>query len=253
MANNKVYNFNEMRKVIVLAHNMNNTKAITKDMVAGAGVHNDYFDWWKNDVKKLQNAVWDYVRAKKNQRYGDSDITDEAIKANYEKIFPLWKEILATGEKTKTAKELHVQLSDVEDLIGYVTEFMATSRGTIEHQVTDQIFRKKVESLLGCIIAKNAVLNDADRDILKEYQKQTRTIDQCKTRIEELEAGWKNLEELKRKNASEKAFAEYLGKAINETKEELKAQKEKLATAEVELAKVSTDAKNIEARMKLAK
>lgn len=249
----KVYNFNEMRKVIVLAHNSSNNKAISKDMCAGASVDIQYFNWWKNDVKKLQNAVWDYVRAKKNQRYGDTDITDEAIQSSYNAIFPLWKEILATGEKDKTAKELRVNPSDVEDLIGFVWEFTPTSRGTAENQVTDNQFRKKVEALLGCIIAKNAVLNDTDRDILKEYQKQTRVIDQCNDKIEELKVSQKNFEDMKRKNAKEAAFVEYLDKAINEVKESIKANEEKKSKAEVELAKVSTDAKNIEARMKLAK
>jgi hypothetical protein len=249
----KVYNFNEMRKVIVLAHNSSNNKAISKDMVAGAGVGAEFFEWWKNDTKKLQNAVWTYVKLKKNQRNGDNDITDEAIKNAYEMIFPLWKEILATGERSKVAKELHVQLSDVEDLIGFVWDFMPTTRGTVEHQVTDNQFRKKVESLLGCIIAKNAVLNDNDRDILKDYQKYIRVIDQTKERIAELETSKKNLEDMKRKNTAEKNFVEYLDKAINETKEEIKAQNDKLSKAEVELAKVSTDAKNIKNRMKLAK
>ena len=249
----KVYNFNAMRPAIVIAHNTGNRKAINKDLIDGAGIDNNYFIQWQTDEKKLQETVWNYVRLKKNSRF-DKTITEDALYAARNLIYPKWKEILSCGETNKTTRELHVAESDVEDLIGFVWDFMATTNGTAEVQVSDPAFRKKVESLLGCAIAKNAVLEDGERDILSAYYKAQRSIQNAIDRLAEIKAerqAWnKRKEEL---DETEKAFAVYIDAQIKALDEEETAVKESKAKAEADQKKVSADAKAIELKIKLAK
>ena len=249
----KIYNFNAMRPAIVIAHNTGNRKAINKDLIDGAGIDNGFFIQWQTDVKKLQETVWNYVVLKKNSRF-NKETTDDTLYAARNLIFPKWKEILSCGEANKTSRELHVEESDVEDLIGFVWDFMATKNGTAECQVTDQVFRRKVESLLGCAIAKNAVLEDGERDKLSAYYKAQRTIQSCIDRLAEIkkerEAWNKKKDELAE---TEKAFAVYIDAQIKALDDEESAVKESKAKAESDQKKVSADAKAIELKIKLAK
>lgn len=251
---NKVYNFNTMRPVIIIAHNNGNTKAINKDMVDGAEIDNRYFIQWQSDVNKLRETVLDYVTKKKNARF-DSSITEGDVYAARERIFPKWKEVLRVGEADKTSKELHVQESDIEDLIGFAWDFMKTTRGTVETGVSQQIFRKKVEALLGCAIAKNMMLNDHDRDVLDAYYKASKRVQQCIDQIAELEASKKNWEDMSKdeKNAKETQFLEFIGRKIKEIDEQIKALNESKTKAEASEKEYSTEAKAIESRIKTIK
>lgn len=249
----KVYNFNSMRPAIVAAHNQGNRKAINKDIVDGAGIDNAHFIQWQADVKALQDTVWDYVQKKKNARF-DSSIDEGVLYAARNRIFPKWKEILAVGEKDSKAKELHVDEADVEDLIGFAWDFMATTKGTAEVKTTDQIFRKKVESLLGCAIAKNAVLDDNDRDTLSQFYAAQRSIQKAIDTKAELELSMKNFTNMKADvPETEKQFLTYIDKQIKALKEQIAAVDEQKATAEANEKKYAKDAKAIELKIKAAK
>jgi arylsulfatase A-like enzyme len=248
----KITNFNAMRPAIVAAHNGGNRKAINKDMIDGAGIDNAYFIMWQADVRKLQETVWDYVQKKKNSRF-DATITDDDIFASRERIYPKWKEILQVGEENKDSKELHVSERDVEDLVGFCWDFMATTNGTVEHKTTEQIFRKKVESLLGCAIARNAILDDKDRDTLDTYYKAQNRIQRCLDAKAEMDAQIASFELLKTNAKGNDAFIKYLDEQIGKVNENLKANAESKATAEATLKEVSGDAKRIEMRIKAIK
>ena len=254
----KVYNINALRPAIIAAHKAGNNRAITKDMVTGADIDIQYFNAWVQDVNKLRTTVAEYVTLKRALKYGyqvaNKDVTEDDVFAARERIFPKWKDILKTGEKDQTSKELHVDEADVEDLTGFVWDFMDSGKGTVETIVTEQIFRKKVESLLGCAIAKNEVLQDGDRDTLKAYQSAQKRITNCNDAKTELEAQKKSykllLDGLK---DEEKAFKDYLQNKINAVDEELKSNTEKKADAESDLKKYSADAKAILQRIRNAK
>lgn len=254
MANKKkVTNFNAMRPAIVNAHNQGNTKAINRDMITGAGIDMGFFTMWQNDVKKLQETVWDYVQKKKNSRF-DASIDEGTIYAARERIYPKWKEILSVGEAGVDTTELHVSESDVEDLIGFAWDFMATSKGTAETKTTDQIFRKKVESLLGCAIAKNAVLEDRDRDILQKYYSAQKRIQKCIDEIAELQVSLKNYDMMLADiPETETNFRSFIDRKKNEVNDQIKALQESKANAEKDQADVATDAKDIEKKIKAAK
>lgn len=253
-----ISNFNALRPVIVTAHKGGNRKAISKDMVSAAGISSDYLLLWQSDCNKLRRTVADYVLKKRAVKYGYQiggvDITADDVAAAREAIFPKWKEILQVGEKSKEAKELRVDVDDVEDLIGFAWDFMDSGKGTVEHVVTEQIFRKKVESLLGCAIAKNEVLDDSDRDKLTSYRSAEKRIQNAIDTKAELDAQKKSLDELlKSIPDKEEKFQKYLKGKIAEIDEELKATAERKSEAEKDRRKLSADANAILQRIRFAK
>ena len=243
----KIYNINAMRPVIVVAHGADycNSKAITKEMVVGAGVDMQYFVKWQNDVNALRDTVCEYVKLKH-----DHSAKDEDVYAARERIFPKWKAILETGENSKESKELHVTPYDVDSLVGYAEQFMATSRGTTITYTTVQIFRKYVESLLGCRIAQNAVLSDGDRDTLQAYYSAQRRIQNCIDTASELKTQKESFELMKKEAENEPMFLKFIERKIKEVEEQMKANEESRTKADEALAKVSKDAKAIESKIK---
>ena len=137
----KIYNINAMRPVIVVAHGADycNSKAITKEMVVCAGVDLGYFTRWQSDVNVLRETVCEYVKLKH-----DTSAKDEDVYAAKERIFPKWKTILEAGENTKYAKELHVTPYDVDSLVGYAEQFMATSRGTMIRELNKRSCKNRL-------------------------------------------------------------------------------------------------------------
>ena len=246
----KIYNINAMRPVIVAAHSAEycNSKAITKEMVVGAGVDNEYFVRWQSDVNALRETVCEYVKLKH-----DTSAKDEDVYAARERIFPKWKTILEAGENTKETRELHVTPYDVDSLVGYAEQFMGTSRGTVISFTTTQIFRKYVEALLGCRIAQNAVMSDKDRDILQAYYSAQRRIQNCIDTASELKVQKQNYEAMKTNAQNEPEFMKFIERMIAQVEEQEKANGENRVKADEALAKVSKDAKAIETKIKLIK
>lgn len=242
----KIYNINAMRPAIIVAHGADycNSKAITKEMVLGASVDMSYFVKWQGDVNALRDTICEYVKLKH-----DHNAKDEDVYAARERIFPKWKTILEAGENTKESKELHVTPYDVDSLVGYAEQFMATSRGTAITYTTQQIFRKCVESLLGCRIAQNAVLSDKDRDTLQAYYSAQRRIQNCIDTASELKVQKTNYESMKADAKSEPMFLKFIDRKIKEIEEQEKANGENRTKADEALAKVSKDAKAIEAKI----
>ena len=243
----KIYNINAMRPVIIKAHGADycNSKAITKEMVVGAGVDMSYFVKWQADVDALRETVCEYVKLKH-----DTSAKDEDVYASRERIFPKWKTILEAGENTKDAKELHVTPYDVDSLVGYAEQFMATSRGTMITFTTKQIFRKYVEALLGCRIAQNAVMTDGDRDTLQSYYSAQRRIQNCIDTASDLKTQKESFELMKKDAENEPMFLAFIERKIKEVEEQEKANSESRTKADESLAKVSKDAKAIEQRIK---
>ena len=246
----KIYNINAMRPAIVKAHGADycNSKAITKDMVVGAGIGLEYFVKWQNDVNALRDTVCEYVKLKHNH-----NAKDEEVYAARERIFPKWKTILEAGEDSKETRELHVTPYDVDSLVGYAEQFMATSRGTVISNTTQMVFRKCVEALLGCRIAQNEVLSDEDRDILQEYYSVQKRIQTCIDKASELKTQKASFELLKSTAQNEQKFLEFLNKQIADIEEQEKANAETRSKADEALAKVSGKAKAIEDKIKSIK
>lgn len=258
MANKQVYNINALRPIIVAAHNGGNKRAITSDMVQGGGIDTSYFMAWKDDVNALRKTVADYIAKKRAVKYGytigGKDVTADDVAAAREEIFPKWKTILEVGEKSKFAKELHVNPDDVEDLIGFAWDFVDSGKGTIEAISTEQIFRKKVEALLGCAIARNAVLLDGDRETLEKYRSAQSRIQNAKDKADELAAEKKSYKLLLGDvPETETKFIEFLENHIKAVEDAETANETSKTKAEEDLAKVKAKATLVLNRIKLAK
>lgn len=253
MAQKKVINYNACRPLIVAAHNDGNKKAITREMFVGANIDTGYFEMWKSDVAKLQKAVWEYVALKFNAKCDDT-IKPEVVQAARNRIYPAWKEILSDGEENRNTRQLHVSESDVEDLVGFAWNFMDSGRGTVQCQVGANVFRKKVESLLGCAIAKNAVLTDADRDLIKTYNALQARIKSCGDKIVELDGAIKEWQKMAAKLKPEEAqFREFIDGKIAEIETEKAETTKAQGKAEIELKKCAKDAQAALKKIKLAK
>lgn len=251
---NEVKNlYADMRPALVAAHNDGNKKPIDKQRVADLNVNTSSYAAWTAKCKLLRNTTFDYVAKRKALRYG-KEVTPEAVKEAREKIYPMWKDLLGFGEKSKYAKELKVDETDVEDLVGFVWDFFDTGCGTAEACVKENVFRRKVEALLGCIIAKNDVLTDDERSIINKYQKAIHRQIQATETIADLQSKIDKLDEiLKGIPKSNEVFRAYVQKEINEINEDKSASEEKKLKAEADEKKYEKDAKAIQLKMKLAK
>ena len=244
-----------MRPALVAAHNDGNTKAINDQRISDLGIDTTAFNMWKSEVKLIHNECKAYVTLKKNGRF-DSTITAEQIAEARERIYPLWKKLLGFGEKSKYEKELKCQESDVEDLIGFAWEFFNTGKGTAEVCTKDSVFRKKVESLLGCVIARNEVLSADDREILNRYQRAIRKQAQAKDTIAELE---KKIETFNTtlagigESEAMEPFRAYVQKQIKSVQDDIDAAKAKQFDAEAEEKKTKEKAQELQNKMRAAK
>ena len=241
---------NAIREALVVAHNSGNKKAISDEVATMCGVGAADFKAWKDDVNALRAVVWDYV-VKKNDARCDSKITAAQLTAARELIFPKWKEVLGGGEKRCLEREMHVDPLDVEDLVGFCWDFMATAeQGTIQIKIGEGVFRRKVESLVGVIMARNEILNDDDRDTLTKYYGYQRAITKAISKIEEQTKLIKDFKLMKGQAKDEKEFVKYCNNKIKEY-ETKKAEAEAEKTeAESKRDEIASKAQAIEARIK---
>jgi len=119
MAKENVYNINVMRAALKTAWENGNRGLVTEKSCKELGISEGFFKAYENGMKLLYEAVSAYCRAKNSP----SASADE-IKATRERIFPLWKTMLACAEKEKFSRELRVREDDVANLVGFCQGFM---------------------------------------------------------------------------------------------------------------------------------
>lgn len=246
----KINNFNAIRPALVAAHNQDNKRPINKEKCEDLNIDLRYLTMWISDVNKLQKTVEAYVDKAWNAKF-DSTISEGDIYAARERIYPKWKELLCCAESEKNQKQLHVSEFDIEALIKFAWTFMGSGVGTCVCHMNDNKFRQKVESLIGCLIAGNAILTDHERDILDTFNSAQKSIDRCNDKTAELEEKKKSWELHKKGlTEAEKGFAAFIDNQIRQINEELKTVKENLVKAEALLHEVSTEAKSIQLKVK---
>lgn len=157
---------NAMRPAIIGAHKLNNKKAITQQDAIMAGVSEDKFREWCTKCEELRGYVAEYCKLKQIK-----SVEQEKLVLAKGRIYPTWRELVACGAEIGFHKNWFIREEDIESLVGYNETFIATDMGTQFGNNTPTIFRKKVESLIGCRIAANEVMNDKDRDDLMEFYK----------------------------------------------------------------------------------
>lgn len=172
------YAVNAMRKAIAAAHVTCNKKAISLETAVAGGATEERFNQWVQWVQDLRDIVVDYVVLKHKK-----SATDKELEVARGRIFPAWRTILKVGEEDLFHKNMFIRPQDIDSIVGYAETFMATSKGTAMAVTGKTVFRKQIEALLGCRMAGNAVLKDADRDCLQEYYGAQRTLDNCDKRL----------------------------------------------------------------------
>lgn len=172
------YPVNAMRTAIISAHKLNNKSAISKDDAIKGGTTEERFEQWVQWVADLREIASAYV-VLKHSRLATKKEKDTARG----KIFPAWRSILAVGEEDVFHKNMFVTEHDVDSIVGYAETFVATSKGTAHSVQSPILFRKKIETLLGCRIAGNAILDDDQRDTLAEFYGAQKTLKNAENRL----------------------------------------------------------------------
>lgn len=233
MGKKQVYNINEMRPALIKAFKDGNKRCINAKLCEELKITEGYFNVYLTNIENLYNAINNYVRVKHSP-----NTTAEAVKTAYEQIFPLWKNALECGEKEKNAKDFHVELLDVEDLVGFCQRFSyssnaegATKAWTNE---TFSAFRRKVETMLGIKIAGVEVLSDAKREWLNKERGLMSSIRHIEGDIKNLENTNKYLTDRVKKKSS-KAVEAFVKEDIDANNQKINALKIKLETKKSEL------------------
>ena len=170
--------YNAFRPAIIDAHNKGNRRAINSVDCEKLKVSKERLDQWKLVTENLQKTIWDYILIRRSP-----EASAQEVEQKRSAIFPAWKEIIKTGEASMFHNRLHLLEADIEDLIGFAWVFMATEKGTVTASETKELFRKKVESLLGCLIARQDIMSEADAIVVTEYYKTARKIKSIKNLI----------------------------------------------------------------------
>ena len=172
------YSWNAIRPAIIFAHNAGNRKALNEPTCAKVKVSKESLEQWKHVVKNLQATVWDYVLIRRSP-----EASAQEVEKKRSAIFPAWKEIIKNGEASIFHNRLHLLEADIEDLIGFAWVFLATEKGTVTASETEELFRKRVESLLGCLIARNNLMTEAEAEVVTSYYRTAREIKKLKDTI----------------------------------------------------------------------
>lgn len=164
-------NFNGMKKALIVAHNNNNRSAINNKIIEEAGVSKAVLDVWIEDIEALRKACVKYNTLSHDYSVNhDKAYKSKCTKARNE-VYSHYKDMLAAGEDTSDSHNLITSDADVELVIGWALAFGASSVGTTMVNASEYAFRKNVEKLIGCKMAENSVLSDADRDAINAYRK----------------------------------------------------------------------------------
>lgn len=249
----KKYNFNAIRPAIEAAWRTDNKKPISRDMLSTLGIDESYLIDWQSDVRALQTVVEKWVDLAWNAKF-DEKITDADITAAKNLVYPKWKEILHCAEEKKLERKLKVSEFDIDALFKFAWDFKATGVGTALCHADTRQFCRKVETLVGCIIAQNAMLTDKERDILDKYNKALKSIESAVTRLREIEESRKQWELIQSQiPTTEEHYIKFIKNQLHTLKDEEDAVKEKKVVAESNKASVAKDAESILNKIKYTK
>jgi len=163
----------DMRPALMRAHNTNNGKAISKDFAFGCGVSERAYTSWCTWINSLHYAVTPWV-----EKFNDKDISDEELKAIYDKVFPILKQLAKVDDTP-----LFLRDSDAVRICGFAAKHGKTANGSVDVLVGAVAFRREVETMLGIRLAQNEVLVEDDYDIIMKYEKAEKNKEKAEDRI----------------------------------------------------------------------
>ena len=204
-----------------------------------------YSEWVHQIEHTLYNAVQEYIALRKKQRY-DSTIKATHLRDARNKIMPIWRAIVKSGENWDSDVRLHISVHDVEDLVGFGWKFVyRASAGVAEVEQGRQVFRRLVESLIGCMMAKSAYMSEDDYKKVKEYDGLVSGIEKAGIRLDEIKVEQKAWASLIKENTSDD-FKDFIRGEINALEAETKELKAKMAEDATRITTVERTIRNIE-------
>lgn len=247
MAKTNITPMTGMYNALKNAHNQGLSKAITKEFAAGAGADVTVFDAWVYQIEQvLYPVVRSYVQMKIEKRYNPEIKSKDLEKARKE-ILPVWKIISLAGQDFDGTARIHISKEDVEELVGFAKKFVYRPTGVAETGMGTNQFRRLVESMLGCMMAKSHWCTEKDADIVKEYDRAVATCDNGEARINELKEQLKKHDErVKRPDTSQDLKKFLMEEFVNPIKAEIKDIQKRMEEAEITCLNLAKDVRAIE-------
>lgn len=242
-ATNKVYNINAMRPLIKALYDGGNRRVSSAKMAEEAGIDSTYYQCYRVQLEKLYDAVCGFIRVNHNP-----ESTDAEKDSAFNKIYPIWSDLLHDAEKSKDKRDLHAQAHDIHSLIGFAERQMDNAVDDSIIYGGDKIvprkaygtetfkrFQKQVETDLGIKIAQIDCLTDEEAEYLRSKRKLVNKYRKAKNRKEELET---SMDALKKALAEVKESDE-LSKQIEDIKSAIESTQSKIEEIKKELEELS--------------
>lgn len=164
------YAVNAMRNAII-AQSLNGVNhAITKDEAVKSGTTEERWNQWVMWVSDLRDACQHYAELQADRNTPEGG---KLMKAAEGKVWAQWRSILKVGEEDLFHKNMFVRRSDAEKLTafaGNITYVYVPGKGKVPAVTGKNNFRKMVETFLAARISGNAMLSDAQRDVITRFQ-----------------------------------------------------------------------------------
>ena len=160
---------NAMRDAIISQSLNGVNHAITKDEAVKSGTTEERWNQWVMWVSDLRDACQHYAELQADRNTPE---VGKLMKAAEGKVWAQWRSILKVGEEDLFHKNMFVRRSDAEKLTafaGNITYVYVPGKGKVPAVTGKNNFRKMVETFLAARISGNAMLSDAQRDVIKGY------------------------------------------------------------------------------------
>lgn len=159
----------KIREMLVMASKNGNRRAMSVKDAEKVKAGDMELTRWKSEVAKLRKVLNPYVIAKHGKETEDKELT-----AMRKKIYPVWDKLIKT---LGLDENVLIRKADVDSLIGYNERFVrSTEIGTIQAVQSADLFRKQIESLLGCRMRQFECLTAEDGDLIVQYEQAVRAI-----------------------------------------------------------------------------
>lgn len=174
-----------MKGALVMAHNTNNARAISKDFCAGCGVPENVYESWVTWIKLLHEAVTPWVT-----KFNDKDVTDEELQEIYKAVFPILRQLKRVDDK------LFLRESDAIRICGFAAKHGKTANGSVDVAMGAKAFRREIETMLGIRIAQSAVLTEDEYGVITKYESAENNLEKAQNKLNGVERNGKEVKGL---------------------------------------------------------
>ena len=162
-----------VKDALIYAHDtLYNSRALSKQDFEEVGLAEQALTQWSAFVEELREVSNAYIDLAQ-----DPNAKDAAITAAQGKVWAEWRKVLKQGTEKEFSEKMFVRKADVIFISGLCgTKFQKTATAKVLAHQTATDFRRNIETLIGIRMAGNAILSDADRDVITAYEAAVRTV-----------------------------------------------------------------------------